>query len=216
MCYTKIKKMVHMMKKFIESLEIIEDKRQSSKVRHKIQDVIVVVLMGTLANANTWEEIEIFAEAHEEFLKQYIQLENGIPSHDTMQRVMGMIEPEYLEKIQNQWHEMCETDEMQKIQKVICIDGRTMRGNAGKNRKANHIVTAWCDESGYSIGEKKVDEKSNEIKAIPDLLETIKIKGNVITIDAMGTQTNIAEKIKNKGADYVLSVKENQKICIRK
>lgn len=121
-----------MMKKFIESLEIIEDKRQSSKVRHKIQD-------------------------------------------------------------------------------VICIDGKTMRGNAGKNRKANHIVTAWCDESGYSLGEKKVDEKSNEIKAIPDLLETIKIKGNVITIDAMGTQTNIAEKIKNKGADYVLLVKESQK-----
>lgn len=200
-----------MMKKFIESLEIIEDKRQSSKVRHKIQDVIVVVLMGTLANANTWEEIEIFAETHEEFLKQYIPLENGIPSHDTMQRVMGMIEPEYLEKIQNQWHEMCETDEMQKIQKVICIDGKTMRGNAGKNRKANHIVTAWCDESGYSLGEKKVDEKSNEIKAIPDLLGTIKIKGNVITIDAMGTQTDIAEKIKNKGADYVLPVKENQK-----
>ena len=128
-----------------------------------------------------------------------------------MQRVMGMIEPEYLEKIQNQWHEMCETDEMQKIQKVICIDGKTMRGNAGKNRKANHIVTAWCDESGYSLGEKKVDEKSNEIKAIPDLLGTIKIKGNVITIDAMGTQTDIAEKIKNKGADYVLPVKENQK-----
>ena len=73
-----------MMKKFIESLEIIEDKRQASKVRHKIQDVIVVVLMGTLANANTWEEIEIFAETHEEFLKQYITLENGIPSHDTM------------------------------------------------------------------------------------------------------------------------------------
>lgn len=86
-----------------------------------------------------------------------------------------------------------------------------MRGNAGKNRKANHIVIAWCDESGYSLGEKKVDEKSNEIKAIPDLLETIKIKGNVITIDAIGTQTNIAEKIKNKGADYVLPVKENQK-----
>lgn len=198
-----------MMKKFIESLEIIEDKRQASKVRHKIQDVIVVVLMGTLANANTWEEIEIFAETHEEFLKQYITLENGIPSHDTMQRVMGMVEPEYLEKIQNQWHELCETEEMQKIQKVICIDGKTMRGNVGKNQKANHIVTAWCDESGYSLGEKKVDEKSNEIKAIPDLLETIKIKGNVITIDAMGTQTEIAEKIKNKGADYVLLVKES-------
>lgn len=199
------------MQSFIESLEMIEDKRQSSKVRHKVKYVIVIVLMGTLANANTWEEIEIFAQAHEEFLKQYIELENGIPSHDTMQRVMGMIEPEYLEKVQNKWHELCETEEMQKIKKVICIDGKTMRGNGGKGKKSNHIVTAWCDEYGYSLGENKVEEKTNEIKAIPELLEVINIKGSVITIDAMGTQTEIAKKIKEKKADYVLAVKENQK-----
>ena len=177
---------------------MIEDKRQSSKVRHKVKDIVVIVLMGTLANANTWEEIELFAKEHEEFLKQYIELENGIPSHDTMQRVMGMIGTEYLEKVQNKWHERCETEEMEKIKKIISIDGKTMKGNAGKGKKANHIVTAWCDEYGYSLGEKKVEEKTNEIKAIPELLETINIKGNVITIDAMGTQTEIAEKIKEK------------------
>ena len=199
------------MHEFIKSLEIIEDKRQASKVRHKLQDILFIVLMGTLANADTWEEIGIFAREHEEFLKEYIELANGIPSHDTIQRVMGMIEPEYLEQVQNKWHEMLETEEMQKIQKVISVDGKTMKGNAGKGKKGNHIVTAWCDDYGYSLGETKVSEKTNEIKAIPELLEVIRVKGNVVTIDAMGTQTKIAEKIIEKEADYVLAVKENQK-----
>ena len=109
------------MHEFIKSLEIIEDKRQASKVRHKLQDILFIVLMGTLANADTWEEIGIFAREHEEFLKEYIELANGIPSHDTIQRVMGMIEPEYLEQVQNKWHEMLETEEMQKIQKFKYI-----------------------------------------------------------------------------------------------
>ena len=198
------------MQEFIKSLEIIKDKRQASKVRHKIQDVVFIVLMATLANADTWEEIWIFAKEHEEFLKEYIELPNGIPSHDTIQRVMGMIDPKCLEQIQNKWHNLCETEEMQKIQKVISIDGKTMRGNAGKGKKGNHIITAWCDDYGYSFGETKVYEKTNEIKAIPDLLDVIKAKGNIITIDAMGTQTKIAEKIIKKQANYVLAVKENQ------
>lgn len=198
------------MQEFIKSLEIIEDKRQASKVRHKLQDILFIVLMATLADADTWEEIWIFAKEHEEFLKEYIELPNGIPSHDTIQRVMGMIDPECLEKIQNKWHDLCETEEMQKIQKVISIDGKTMRGNAGKGKRGNHIITAWCDDYGYSFGETKVYEKTNEIKAIPDLLDAIKTKGNIITIDAMGTQTKIAEKIIKKQANYVLAVKENQ------
>lgn len=203
------------MQEFIKSLEIIEDKRQASKVRHKIQDVVFIVLMATLANADTWEEIWIFAKEHEEFLKEYIELPNGIPSHDTIQRVMGMIDPKCLEQIQNKWHDLCETEEMQKIQKVISIDGKTMRGNAGKGKKGNHIITAWCDDYGYSFGETKVYEKTNEIKAIPDLLDIIKAKGNIITIDAMGTQTKIAEKIIKKQANYVLAVKENQERLYR-
>ena len=104
MCYNGKKKQVEQgMQEFIKSLEIIEDKRQASKVRHKIQDVVFIVLMATLANADTWEEIWIFAKEHEEFLKEYIELPNGIPSHDTIQRVMGMIDPKCLEQIQNKW-----------------------------------------------------------------------------------------------------------------
>lgn len=171
--------------------------------------------MATLANADTWEEIGIFAKEHEEFLKEYIELPNGIPSHDTIQRVMKMIEPKYFEQIQNKWNEMFETEEMQKIQKVISVDGKTMRENAGKGKKGNHIVTAWCDDYGYSLGETKVSEKTNEIKAIPELLDVINVKGNIVTIDAMGTQTKIAEKIIEKQADYVLAVKENQENLYR-
>lgn len=97
------------------------------------------------------------------------------------------------------------------IKKIICIDGKTMRGNGSGSQKPNHIVSAWSDEDRFCLGQKTVEEKSNEVTAIPQLLETVNVKGNVITIDAMETQTAIAEKIKSKRADYVLAVKENQK-----
>ena len=129
------------------------------------------MLFAKLANADDWEEIEIFAKSNEEFLKQYIALENGIPSHDTIQRVMGNIAPEYMQGVYKEWNELVNSKEGEILKKIICI----------------------------------------EITAIPKLLDTIQVKGNIITIDAMGTQTEIAEKIKQKRADYTLAVKENQK-----
>lgn len=101
-------------------------------------------------------------------------------------------------------------NEGEAIKKIICIDGKTMRGNKKEGKKASHIVSAWSKEDGFCLGQKAVEEKSNEITAIPELLEKIQVKGQVITIDAMGTQTEIAEKIKGKRADYVLALKKNQ------
>lgn len=199
------------MEEILKNIEFIEDIRQQAKVRHKLLDIVVIVLFAKLANADDWEEMEAFAECHEEFLRQYIGLENGIPSHDTLQRVMGNIDPQHMQNLYEKWNALLSTDEGEKLKKIICIDGKTMRGNGNRHQKPNHIVSAWSDEDGFCLGQKAVEEKSNEITAIPQLLDTVRVKGHVITIDAMGTQTAIAEKIKAKRADYVLSVKESQK-----
>ena len=151
----------------------------------------------------------MFAEEHERFLRQYLELSNGIPSHDTMQRVFAMVSPEYLSRYQAQWNEMLNTDEGEKIKKILAIDGKTQRGNGNKSQKANHIVSA-VDDSGFCVGQRLVDEKSNEITAIPELLDALNVKGHIITIDAMGTQTEIAKRIRKRQADYVLALKGNQ------
>ena len=198
------------MRELLEWMECVEDKRQAKKVLHKLKDIIVIVLFATLANIDGWEEMEYFARYQEKYLKKYIALRNGIPSHDTIRRVFGMISPEILQQLYQKWQELLNRNEGEKLKKIICIDGKTMRGNKRKNGRANHIVSAWCREDGFCLGQRTVEEKSNEITAIPELLEKIQIKGQVITIDAMGTQTAIAEKIRKKRADYVLALKGNQ------
>mgnify|MGYP000858501655 CR=1 FL=1 len=201
-----------MMNELLEWLEYIEDVRQERKVKHKLKDIIVIVLFATLANVDDWVEMEYFAHYNEEYLKRYIKLENGIPSHDTLCRVFGMLQPEILQQLYKKWQELLNRNEGEALKKIICIDGKTMRGNRSKESKANHIVTAWSKEDGFSLGQKVVDEKSNEITAIPELLEKINIKGQVVTIDAMGTQTAIVETIRRKRGEYVLALKGNQKV----
>ncbi len=108
--------------------EFIEDIRQQAKVRHKLLNIIVIVLFAKLTNADDWEEMEAFAECHEEFLKRYIDLENGIPFNDTLQRVMGNINPQHMQKSYEKWDDLLSTDKGEKLKKIICIDGKTMRG----------------------------------------------------------------------------------------
>ena len=198
------------MEQLLEWMEIIEDVRQERKVRHSVKDILIIVLFATLANADTWEQIADSAQWNEAYLRQYIELKNGIPSHDTIQRVMGMIRPENLQQLQMKWQEMLNSNEGGKLRKIICVDGKTMRSNKRKGSKPCHIVSAWSREDGYCLGQKAVEEKSNEITAIPKVLEAIEIKGQIVTIDAMGTQTAIVETIRKRRADYVLAVKGNQ------
>ena len=202
---------VFCMEELLSWMEYIEDVRQPWKVKHSLKDILVIVLFATLANADDWVEISLFADSYQDYWKRYIALENGVPSHDTIQRVMGLISPEILQQLYGKWQELLDKNEGELIKKVICIDGKTMRGNRCGNRKPSHIVSAWSKEDGFCLGQKAVEEKSNEITAIPELLEKLQIKGQIITIDAMGTQTAIAEKIKQKRADYVLCLKGNQK-----
>ena len=194
----------------MEMLECIEDKRQQSKVRYPMKEIVLIVFCCTLSNVDDWEDMEMWANHYIDLLREYLPYENGIPSHDTIQRVMGMIAPEYMQQAYNKWTSMLEKEEKEKLKKIVAIDGKTMRGNTKNGEKPNHIVTAWNREDGYSLGQSAVDEKSNEIKAILKLLDKISIKNSVVTIDAMGTQTTIAEKLKNQKGDYILAVKGNQ------
>jgi predicted transposase YbfD/YdcC len=188
----------------------IEDKRQEWKVVHQLLDIVVIVLFATLGNADDWPEIEIFARNNEGVLRRYIGLLNGVPSHDTIQRVMSSIKPEVFEGLQRLWNELLNRGEGEKLKKILNIDGKTMRGNANKNQEALHVVTAWSKEGGVCFGQKAVNGKGKEIPAIKDLLEIISVKQQVVTIDAIGTQTEIVAKIRNGKGDYVLAVKGNQ------
>ena len=117
------------MEELLEWMELIEDVRQEKKVRHKLKDIIVIVLFATLANVNDWVEMEYFAHYHQEYLRKYIELKNGIPSHDTLCRVMGMITSETLQELYSKWQELVNRGEGEAIKKIICIDGKTMRSN---------------------------------------------------------------------------------------
>lgn len=121
-----------------------------------------------------------------------------------------MLSPEVLQQVYGKWQELLNKNEGEALKELICIDRKTMRSNKSKGKRPSHIVSAWSREDGFCLGQKAVEEKSNEITAIPQLLEKIQIKGQIVTIDAMGTQKEIAEKIRRKRADYVLAVKGNQ------
>jgi len=196
------------MERILMYLDFVEDYRQSAKVRHKIKDAIALTFLAELANAEKWEDVEVFGKEHEGFLRQYLELPYGIPSHDTIQRIFAVLSPEFLQGFRDKFNEMLSSDEGEKIKKLLSIDGKTQRGNGNLRQKANHIVSA-VDENGFCIGEKLVADKSNEITAIPELLDSLNVKGNIITIDAMGTQKEIAKKIRRKRADYVLALKKN-------
>ena len=170
------------MEELLQWLEYIEDTRQKRKVCHSLKDILVIVLFATLANADDWMEIATFAELYQDYLRKYIELKNGVPSHDTIQRVMGMISPEILQQVYGKWQELLGRNKGEVLKKIIAIDGKTMRGNKQKEDKPSHVVSAWGKEDGFCLGQKAVSEKSNEITAIPELLDKIQIKGQIITI----------------------------------
>lgn len=198
------------MEELIKKLEWMNDPRQAGKIKHKMMDIIVIVLFSTLASCDTWEDIQGFAVWNEEIFRKYLELPKGIPSLDTIRRVMGMVESETLQSFQLQWNEMIGSNEGEKLKKIINIDGKTMRGSGNKNQNPLHVVSAWSKEDGICFGQTVVGTKENEIAAIPQLLEKLNIKGQIITIDAMGTQTKIADQIIRQRGEYVLAVKGNQ------
>jgi len=198
-----------MMKNILEWLVTFEDPRQQAKVNHLMKGIIAMVFFAELANATEWIQIYLFAAAAEEALKEYLELPCGIPSHETIQRVMAMVSPEYLQEFRQRWNEIMSNGIEEKIKKILALGGKTRRGNGNSRQKANHIVSA-VDNNGFCLGEVPVDEKSNEITAIPDLLQQLSIKGAIVTTDAKCCRTGIARLIRKKQADYALGLKGNQ------
>ena len=185
------------------------DLRQQGKVEHLMKDIIALVFFASLANADEWTTINYFGIANEKFLRKYLELPYGIPSHDTIERVFAMAPPEYLQEFRKRWDQVMSSNMGNKVKKILGIDGKTQRGNGTATQKANHIVSC-VDEAGFCLGEVRVDDKSNEIRAIPELLRTLNINGQIVTIDAMGCQLDIASIIRKQKADYVLALKGNQ------
>lgn len=195
-----------------ECFSTLEDPRVERHKRHQLLDIIILTICAVISGAEGWEAIERFGEAKIDWLRKWIELENGIPSHDCIARVMARLEPTKVTECFVAW-----TQSVTKLTdgEVIAIDGKTARGsftdNSSKQKLgAIHMVSAWANQAGVSLGQVKTEQKSNEITAIPVLLEMLEIKGCIITIDSMGCQTAIAEKIVDKQGDYALAVKGNQ------
>jgi len=184
----------------------LEDPRVERTKHHKLLDILGIALCATLCGADTFVAIEQFGYAKSAWLKTFLDLPNGIPSHDTFGRVFALLDPELFARCFGNWTaSICPSLNLQ----TISIDGKTSRGSGRKEDKPLHLVSAWATEARLTLGQVAVADKSNEITAIPKLLEMLELKGAIVTIDAMGTQKNIAEKIVEKEADYVLPVKEN-------
>jgi predicted transposase YbfD/YdcC len=195
--------------KLISIFGSVEDPRSHINQLHNLVDILVIGIISVICGAETWKQMADFAYSKEEFLKKFLKLENGIPSDDTINRVFSAIDSNQFENCFMEW--VNSISEITKGQ-VIAIDGKTLCGAKSKGVKSPvHMVSAWANENNLVLGQVRVNDKSNEITAIPELLDKLMIQGNIITIDAMGTQTDIVEKIINKEADYILAVKENQK-----
>ena len=189
--------------------EGIRDPRIERGKRHKLIDIIILSILAVICGAEGWVDIENFGKNKIDWLKSFLELPNGIPSHDTFGRVFSLIDPQEFQMGFQSWVQSIR--EFTKGE-VVAIDGKQIRGSKDTflGKRAIYMVSAWAEANKMVLGQRKVDEKSNEITAIPELLKIINIAGCVVTIDAMGTQTKIAQKIIDAGADYLLSLKENQ------
>lgn len=201
-----IVEVIYMMEKYFEE---IHDPRQQAKVQHKLSEIIVLVICAVISGCDVWEDIADFCRVKLEWFRVALGLElrNGIPSHDTMERVFEMMDPKEFEQSFAQWVEdTCSV----KGRETISIDGKTLRGSQSKAQKAIHMVSAWAHDAGLVLGQIATEEKSNEITAVPALLDTLDIEDCIVTADAMSCQKAITKKIAIQKGDYVIGLKENQ------
>ena len=193
----------------IHHLALIDDPRMDRTKEHALIDILMIAVCAMICGADSFVEFEQFGNAKVEFLRGLLELRNGIPSHDTFRRVFSLLDPEQFSEAFRHW-----TEGLRKAfsKEIVAIDGKTLRRSHDRahGKEAIHIVSAWARENSLVLGQVKVDDKSNEITAIPELLRVLKLKGCIVTIDAMGCQKQIASEISAAQADYVLALKGNQ------
>ncbi len=190
----------------LDYLEGFPDSRDPRMIKHLLVDIITIAVVAVICGADNWEEIELFGRSKEDWFREFLKLPEGIPSHDTFNRVFAWLDPQEFQKRFMHW-----TEALRKHveSEVIAIDGKTAR-RSKDNGRVLHMVSAWASSNRLILGQVKKNDKSNEITAIPELLDQIMIKNCIVTIDAMGCQTAIAEKIIERKADYILALKGNQ------
>lgn len=195
----------------INITKYFKDPRRDHKKEHSLETIFYITIAAVLGGAESWYDIEEFGIAKKEFFSRHIKDFKGVPSHDTFNRLFSMLKPELLERSFRVWiNEICG-----KYKGVVPIDGKTICGASEKQSNGSfskiHIVSAWASANGITLGQEKVDEKSNEITAMPALIDALDLAECIITIDAMGCQKKIVEAIIKNKADYVICLKENQK-----
>jgi hypothetical protein len=199
---------IHDLARVVDYLDQINDPRRTEygNIRHKLTDIIVIAFTAALCGYEDYEEMEEFGRLKQDFLKGFLELPNGIPDESAFRRVLQCLNPRELQEGLESWlvdvklRKKGEGDEARQVN----IDGKTIRGSGF------HVVSAWIGEHGLTLGQLTTEEKSNEIKAVPKLLEIVDVQGDVVTADAMSCQKEIVKKLREKGADYVLAVKDNQ------
>ena len=196
-----------MIDKLIEHFSELNDPRCPGKVEHRLIDILVIALCAVIACAESWEDIALYGRSKLPWLRQFLALPNGIPSHDTFRRVFMLIDPEALACF-TAWVSTLATPGERE---VVAIDGKTVRRSFDRGREQSplHLVSAWASEQGLVLGQRCVDDKSNEITAIPELLGSLALENTLVTIDAMGCQKDIAQRIVDGKADYLLVLKAN-------
>ncbi|WP_342609832.1 ISAs1 family transposase [Vibrio tritonius] len=196
---------------FKEHFSILSDTRQERKTTYNFFEVMFQVVTAILSGMKTWDEIEAFGEENLAWFRTFSGYANGVPSHDTIARIVGLVDPEEFSLCFVRWCNDIQRDKQLETTHVA-IDGKSLRGtyDYSKNKCLVHMVNAYSVDTGLVLGQVKTDVKSNEITIIPELLKLIKVQGRVISLDAMGCQRSIAEDIVLRGGDYLMSVKENQ------
>jgi predicted transposase YbfD/YdcC len=186
----------------------LEDPRRFNR-RHKLLDILVMAICAGIAGADGWEHVELFAETNEEWLRGFLELPHGVPTRYTFSRVFAALDAEQFQSCFVEWIQA--VDKVTEGQ-IIAADGKALRRSHDRSlgKKALYMVSAWASGSGLVLGQTKVDDKSNEITALPELLDMLEIEGCIVTLDAIHCQTDTVEQIIEKQADYVLPVKENQ------
>ena len=193
---------------FFNVFSKLEDPRIDRKKLYPLEEILFTTLCAVICGAESWYDIEDFGEARINFLKKFFSYTNGIPSHDTIGRFFSLLNPETFKKCFIEWVKNFQKE----LPELIAIDGKTLRRSFDKatDKKAIHMISAFASNSRLVLGQKKVEAKTNEITAIPEMLDLLFIKNSTITIDAMRCQKEIAEKIISKGANYILALKGNQ------
>jgi predicted transposase YbfD/YdcC len=195
--------------KFSDYFSTLTDPRVVGRTDHKLIDIITIAMCGIICGADSWPDIEMYGRSKHEWFKEFLELPNGIPTQHTFRRFFIAVATDELETCFLNWvRSSFDTSKS----KVVPIDGKTLRRSHDRSsgKAAIHMVNAWCAENGISLGQIKTREKSNEITAIPELIKSLELNDCIVTIDAMGCHTKIADLIVDKGADYILALKGNQ------